>query len=50
MKINIVNPQREIIKFKNFKNQLFSEVLSGRYIGGEQVEQFEENLKNFFSS
>ena len=48
MKINIANPQREIIKFKNFKNQLFSEVLSGRYVGGEQVEQFEENLKNFF--
>ena len=40
--------KEKLLNLRISKNQLFSEVLSGRYIGGEQVEQFEENLKNFF--
>ena len=47
MKIPIAKPVNEILDIKNFDARFIKEVKSGMYIGGKNVSNYEDSLKNF---
>ena len=50
MKIPITLPSRELSYIKNIDKKINKELKKGIYIGGENVNNFEENMKNFLKT
>ena len=50
MKIPITSPSRELDFVKNIYKKINSELKKGVYIGGDNVNIFEENIKNFLNA
>ncbi len=50
MKIPLANPSKELNKIKKFNPRFVTELNSGNYIGGENVDTFEKNLQNFLGT
>ena len=49
MNIPITNPSRELEKIRDFKTRINREISQGIYIGGNNVNKFENNLRKFLN-
>ena len=48
--IPLANPSRELEHISNFKEKFDQQIRGGVYVGGENVNNFESNFKDFIGS